>query len=87
MCACTATRSSTRAATATLRWRSGRARIRAWRAGTQVDHARTASSRPAKRAARRDLYCHFDNDMKVHAPFDARHLATLCADAAATAKS
>ncbi|MGD3431901.1 DUF72 domain-containing protein, partial [Xanthomonas citri pv. citri] len=24
--------------------------------------------------AMRDVYCYFDNDMKVHAPFDARGL-------------
>ena len=25
--------------------------------------------------ARRDVYCYFDNDVKVHAPYDAAHLA------------
>ncbi len=58
-------------------------RIHAWRTGAQAADARTASSTPARRAARRDVYCYFDNDIKVHAPFDARHLAALCADAVA----
>ncbi len=30
---------------------------------------------PGARAARRDVYCYFDNDVKVHAPYDAAHLA------------
>ena len=30
---------------------------------------------PAPRAARRDVYCYFDNDVKVHAPYDAARLA------------
>ncbi|MNH42383.1 hypothetical protein D3C79_1040710 [compost metagenome] len=28
---------------------------------------------PAKRTSR-DVYCYFDNDQKVHAPYDARRL-------------
>ena len=28
----------------------------------------------ATRARRRDIYCYFDNDMKVRAPFDAQSL-------------
>ena len=51
------------------------ARIAAWRSGGQVDDARLASSRPAPRRARRDVYVYFDNDVKVHAPYDAAHLA------------
>jgi uncharacterized protein YecE (DUF72 family) len=51
------------------------ARIARWRAGGQVDDARLASSRPAPARARRDVYCYFDNDVKVHAPYDAAHLA------------
>jgi uncharacterized protein YecE (DUF72 family) len=51
------------------------ARIAAWRCGGQVDDARLASSKPAPRRARRDVYVYFDNDVKVHAPYDAAHLA------------
>jgi len=29
---------------------------------------------PRRRAAR-DVFCYFDNDVKVHAPYDAAHLA------------
>lgn len=51
------------------------ARIAAWAAGRQVDDARLVSERPAPRRARRDVYCYFDNDVKVHAPYDAARLA------------
>ena len=51
------------------------ARIDAWRRGTQVEDARLASPRQAAKRARRDVYCYFDNDVKVHAPYDAAHLA------------
>jgi uncharacterized protein YecE (DUF72 family) len=47
------------------------ARIRAWRAGSEpADARKIAPFAPPARAAR-DVYCYFDNDMKVHAPFDA----------------
>lgn len=51
------------------------ARIDAWRQGRQVKDARKASTRAAPRRARRDVYCYFDNDIKVHAPYDAANLA------------
>lgn len=50
-------------------------RIDAWRRGTQVADARTASPKAPARRARRDVFCYFDNDVKVHAPYDAAHLA------------
>jgi uncharacterized protein YecE (DUF72 family) len=50
-------------------------RIATWRQGGQVADARTASDRPGRRRACRDVYCYFDNDVKVHAPYDAGHLA------------
>lgn len=50
-------------------------RIDAWRHGTQVSDARLASSAAAPKRARRDVYCYFDNDVKVHAPYDAANLA------------
>lgn len=50
-------------------------RIDTWRRGRQVEDARLASERPAKAARRRDVFCYFDNDVKVHAPYDAAHLS------------
>ncbi|HBK45494.1 MAG TPA: DUF72 domain-containing protein, partial [Xanthomonadaceae bacterium] len=48
-------------------------RVRAWAEGGEpADAAR--SGPPAPQRARRDVYCYFDNDAKVHAPFDARSL-------------
>ncbi len=49
-------------------------RIDTWSRGGQVPDARLASQRPARRRARRDIYCYFDNDVKVHAPYDAAEL-------------
>jgi uncharacterized protein YecE (DUF72 family) len=56
---------------ALLRWQE---RIEAWTAGGQPDDARLIDPehQPSKRP--RDLYCYFDNDVKVRAPYDARHL-------------
>lgn len=51
------------------------ARIATWAAGGQVDDARRASPTGGPRRARRDVYCYFDNDVKVHAPYDAARLA------------
>lgn len=50
------------------------ARIEAWRRGSEPDDARRASAKAPRRHVRRDVYCYFDNDMKVHAPFDAEAL-------------
>lgn len=51
------------------------ARVRAWSLGKQPADARTVSTSapPARRS--RDVYCYFDNDAKVQAPFDAQGLA------------
>jgi uncharacterized protein YecE (DUF72 family) len=51
------------------------ARIEAWRRGTEpADAVKIVPGlAPAARKCR-DVYCYFDNDMKVHAPFDARKL-------------
>jgi uncharacterized protein YecE (DUF72 family) len=51
------------------------ARIRAWSAGAQPPDARTLAGDAPPPAAARDVYAYFDNDAKVHAPFDARRLA------------
>jgi len=56
-------------------------RIEAWRHGRQVAGARVASPRAARRGAR-DVYCYFDNDAKVHAPYDAQRLAQRLARSA-----
>ncbi|MEA0734756.1 DUF72 domain-containing protein [Xanthomonas campestris pv. campestris] len=48
-------------------------RIAAWAAGGEPSDAQRVGPRVSKRT-RRDVYCYFDNDMKVHAPFDARGL-------------
>jgi uncharacterized protein YecE (DUF72 family) len=49
-------------------------RIRAWSRGAATRDARRASSKPAPRRRARDIYCYFDNDVKVRAPFDADRL-------------
>jgi uncharacterized protein YecE (DUF72 family) len=48
-------------------------RIRAWKAGDEPREARRAAG-PARRTRGRDVYCYFDNDVKVRAPFDADRL-------------
>ena len=49
-------------------------RIRAWSTGGQPDDAKLISDKPPPARASRDVYCYFDNDIKVRAPFDARSL-------------
>ena len=49
-------------------------RIRAWTTGGQPTDARLVSPTAPPKRAKRDLYCFFDNDIKVHAPYDARRL-------------
>ena len=51
-------------------------RIHAWRHGRQPIGARLVSDKPPPKAQARDVYCYFDNDIKVHAPYDARRLIT-----------
>ncbi|ATH82263.1 hypothetical protein A471_14061 [Ectopseudomonas mendocina DLHK] len=53
------------------RWQ---ARIEAWTAGDQPDDAQLIDSRHRPPRKPRDLYCYFDNDVKVRAPYDARQL-------------
>jgi uncharacterized protein YecE (DUF72 family) len=50
------------------------ARIRAWATGNQPSDAKLISDKPPPRRASRDIYCYFDNDIKVRAPFDAKNL-------------
>jgi uncharacterized protein YecE (DUF72 family) len=49
-------------------------RIEHWRKGKQPRDAKLVSDRKAK-AGKRDVYVYFDNDAKVHAPFNAKTLA------------
>lgn len=51
-------------------------RITAWRDGKQPDDAARLTDR-AHRSQHRDIYCYFDNDTKVKAPFDAARLMRL----------
>ena len=49
-------------------------RIDAWHRGSEPADAQRIDGK-APRARRRDVYCYFDNDAKVHAPFDAQSLS------------
>jgi uncharacterized protein YecE (DUF72 family) len=49
-------------------------RIEHWRKGGQPRDAKIVS-RPKARAKQLDVFVYFDNDAKVHAPFDAQRLA------------
>jgi len=49
-------------------------RIRAWAGGKQPEGARRLSEQEDSSSAERDIYCYFDNDIKVRAPYDARQL-------------
>jgi uncharacterized protein YecE (DUF72 family) len=49
-------------------------RIECWASGGQIADARLISSAKARPRAGRDVFCYFDNDQKVRAPFDARRL-------------
>ncbi|HSU16770.1 DUF72 domain-containing protein [Longimicrobium sp.] len=50
------------------------ARIREWRRGCQPADATCVADLALDTAAGRDVYVYFDNDAKVHAPFDAIRL-------------
>jgi uncharacterized protein YecE (DUF72 family) len=53
-------------------------RIDAWRLGGQPSDAVRVPDAPAPpRRKSRDVYCYFDNDMKVKAPFDALRLMEM----------
>lgn len=52
-------------------------RIRCWHGGGQPEDAQLIShAKPPPRASR-EVYCYFDNDVKVRAPYDARQLLQL----------
>jgi uncharacterized protein YecE (DUF72 family) len=48
-------------------------RVKAWCDGGEPDDAKRVGG-PARSRAARDVYCYFDNDAKVRAPFDAAGL-------------
>ena len=50
------------------------ARIRAWSDGSEPEDAKRIVAKPAPRKRSRDVYCYFDNDVKVRAPIDAQNL-------------
>ena len=53
-------------------------RIRQWSQGAEPADASRANEKEAAPAAKaRDIYCYFDNDIKVRAPFDARRLLEM----------
>jgi uncharacterized protein YecE (DUF72 family) len=49
-------------------------RIRRRADGEEPGDARRISPLPSRLRASRDVYCYFDNDAKVRAPFDAQRL-------------
>src|SRR5688572_31568237 len=49
-------------------------RIRAWADGGEPADAKLISSKAGARRLSRDVYCYFDNDVKVRAPIDAHNL-------------
>nr|WP_314485611.1 DUF72 domain-containing protein [uncultured Pseudomonas sp.] len=53
------------------RWKQ---RIECWAEGGQAEDAHLIVQGPPPKRATRDVYCYFDNDQKVHAPYDARRL-------------
>ncbi len=63
--------------TALKRWRD---RIRDWHRSQQPHNAKLIDSEhllPHTRVRSRPVFCYFDNDIKVHAPFDAARLLEL----------
>ena len=55
----------------TLNWWA--TRLKLWREGKQPRDAKLITART--KSQRRDVFVYFDNDAKVHAPFDAQALA------------
>lgn len=56
-------------------------RIRSWSAGSEPQDAKLFSSVRARPRKSRDVFCYFDNDQKVRAPFDAQRLMRRLSDA------
>lgn len=49
-------------------------RLATWSRGGEPADAHRVGARRMRARAARDVYCYFDNDVKVRAPFDAMHL-------------
>jgi len=49
-------------------------RIEAWSQGSQPEDAHLITDNSGRKRKSRDVYCYFDNDIKVRAPYDARKL-------------
>lgn len=49
-------------------------RIDAWQRGAQPEDAQLIVDKAPRARKSRDVYCYFDNDIKVRAPYDARRL-------------
>src|SRR5690606_18997295 len=49
-------------------------RIANWAGGAEPADAHRISARPPRQRRSREVYCYFDNDQKVRAPFDAQRL-------------
>ncbi|MCQ4295423.1 DUF72 domain-containing protein [Pseudomonas stutzeri] len=49
-------------------------RIQCWSEGSQPDDAHLISTSKPRARRSREVYCYFDNDVKVRAPYDARQL-------------
>jgi uncharacterized protein YecE (DUF72 family) len=49
-------------------------RIMCWAKGTQAEDASLIAAQKPRSRASRDIFCYFDNDQKVQAPFDAERL-------------
>jgi uncharacterized protein YecE (DUF72 family) len=67
-------------------------RIRAWADGAEPEDAKRISDVAAPARRSRDIYCYFDNDVKVRAPIDAQNLMRklglrVAVDAAVAAQS
>jgi len=56
-------------------------RIHIWQSGGEPADSKRCG-KPARRSKGRHAYLNFDNDAKVHAPFDAMRLELLLKDAA-----
>jgi uncharacterized protein YecE (DUF72 family) len=52
------------------------ARIRVWAGGGEPADAHRITATPPRRRSGRDVFCYFDNDQKVRAPYDAKRLMT-----------
>jgi uncharacterized protein YecE (DUF72 family) len=56
-------------------------RINKWSTGSEPADAKLFSAARARPRKSRDVFCYFDNDKKVQAPFDAQRMKKLCTKA------